>query len=172
MGMQLEFIRHPLCQLFFHREHVFAGCNTGAVGNAKNVRIDRDGRLPERDIEDDAGGFAAHARQLHELFAAGRYCAGVAFEQQLAGRQDIFRLGAVEPNALDVFFQPCSAKLQDGRGCIGRRVEFARGQVDALVSGLGRQYDCHQQLKRVAVFEFAARFRIGGAQPAENFSAF
>ena len=45
------------------REHVLAGREAGAVADAEDVRVDRDGRLAEGDVEHDIRGLPADARQ-------------------------------------------------------------------------------------------------------------
>ena len=84
--MQLEFVRHQLVQFVFHREHVLAGADAGAVGDAENMRIDSDRRFAECNVEYDVGGLAPYARQPFEFLARRRHCAGMVFKQQLAQR--------------------------------------------------------------------------------------
>ncbi len=110
--VQFEFIRHEFKQLLFDRDDVLAGCDAGAVGDAKNMRVDRDGRLAERDVEYDVGGFAADPGQFLERRARMRNFAAMALDQQLAGRDDVLGLGAIKSDALDVAFQPGRSKCE------------------------------------------------------------
>ena len=168
VGVQLEFPGHEFEQPCFNRGHILARRDAGTVGDAKDMRVDRDRGLTEGDVQDDVGRLAADAGQLLERFACRRDLAAVVFEQQLAGGQNVFCLGAEKPDALDVVFQSRGAEFEYPRRRVGHLVEFARREIDALVGSLRRQHDRDQQFERRAVHEFAARFGIGGAQPAEN----
>ena len=81
---------------------VLAGRESGAVRDAEDVRVDRDGRMTERGVQDHVGGLAADARQRFERFARLGHFAAVLVEQDAAGRDDVLRLGAVEADRLDV----------------------------------------------------------------------
>ena len=45
----------------FHGSYVLAGRNSGSVGNPVDVRINRNGRVPERDIQDNIGRLSPHS---------------------------------------------------------------------------------------------------------------
>ncbi len=47
MGVELEFIGHQAEQPFFDFQHGFAVGDAGAIADAKNMRVDRDGRFAE-----------------------------------------------------------------------------------------------------------------------------
>src|SRR5437868_5225058 len=51
VSMSLVFVGHDREELLLDFEGSLTGCKTGAVADAKDVRIDRDGRLAECDIE-------------------------------------------------------------------------------------------------------------------------
>src|SRR5271169_4570814 len=59
MGVQLEVRRHHLLEFLLDLEWIFSGRQPGAVADAEDVRVDRDGRLAERDIEHHIGGLAS-----------------------------------------------------------------------------------------------------------------
>ena len=54
---------HDPQKLLLDFERCLAGGEAGAVGDPKNVGIDRNGRLAESDVEDHVCGFAANPRQ-------------------------------------------------------------------------------------------------------------
>ena len=126
MRVVLEFVGHDFEQFVLYRNDIFSRREAGAIRDAKDMRVDCDGRLSERDIEDDIGGFAADTRQSFKILACGGYRSRVTREQKFAGRHDIFGLGAVEPDALDVGFESGRAELQDSR----RRVRHLGGRQD------------------------------------------
>ena len=47
MGVQLVGIRHHLFQFLFHFHHILAGRQVGAVGNAEDMGVHRDGRFAQ-----------------------------------------------------------------------------------------------------------------------------
>ena len=69
MRVPLEFGRARLLELQFDLERRLAGREPGAVADAEDVRVDRDRRLAERDVEHDVRGLAADARQRFERLA-------------------------------------------------------------------------------------------------------
>src|SRR5450759_704824 len=69
MGMALIVRRDDLLEPLFDLERRLAGRQAGAIADAKNVGIDRDGRLAEGDIEHDIGGLAPDPRQFLQLLA-------------------------------------------------------------------------------------------------------
>ena len=62
VGVVQEFGRNHLDQLVFDHAHVLAGCQAGAVGDAKDVGVHGHGGFAERGVEHHVGGLAAHAR--------------------------------------------------------------------------------------------------------------
>ena len=65
-------------------ERRLAGRETGAVAEPEDMRIDRDRRLAERDVEHDTGGLAPDPRQSFERLALARHLAAVLVEQYAA----------------------------------------------------------------------------------------
>ena len=50
MCIEFELVRYKFKQFFFYHEHVFAGRDTGAIGDPENMRIDRDRGVTESDV--------------------------------------------------------------------------------------------------------------------------
>ena len=69
MGVAAVCVRHDLLQRQLDLERIFAGRQPGAVADAEQMRVDRDGRLAERDVEHDVRGLAADARQRLQRLA-------------------------------------------------------------------------------------------------------
>ena len=76
-----EFLRHNLQKLFFNFCGGLAFGKARAVADAEDVRVDRNGRLAEGDVENDVGGFAPDARERHQRFEVARDLAAVFFLQ-------------------------------------------------------------------------------------------
>jgi hypothetical protein len=84
MGVPPEGLGHDLLQLRFDLIDVLAGGEAGAVADAEDVRVDREGFLAERGIEDDVGGFAPDTwKRLQFLAGAGDLTAKTV-DQRLA----------------------------------------------------------------------------------------
>jgi hypothetical protein len=71
----------------------------------------------------------------------------VRLQQDAAQGHHVARLGPEQPDALDVLSQSFFAEGDDGLRGASRLVEAARGEVDALVGGLGGQDHRDQQLE-------------------------
>ena len=69
VSVQPEGLRHDHFELQLDLKHVLAGREAGAVADAEDVRVDREGLLMECGIEHDVRRLAAHARQLLKLLA-------------------------------------------------------------------------------------------------------
>ncbi len=61
MCIQFEFVGDEFKQFLFYFDHIFPGCQTGAVADAEDVCVDGDGGLAEGGVEDHVGGFASHS---------------------------------------------------------------------------------------------------------------
>src|SRR6266851_6436730 len=90
--------------------HILARCEAGAVGDAKDVRVHRDGRMAEGGVEDHVGGLPADSRERFERFARLRHLSAVALDEQPAGFEDVLRLGAIQADRADVFDQSLHAE--------------------------------------------------------------
>jgi hypothetical protein len=66
--MALVLRGNDLFQFCFNLERRLAGSHTGAIADAENVRVDRDGRLTESNVEHDIGGLAPNAWQRLQRF--------------------------------------------------------------------------------------------------------
>src|SRR6185503_16741064 len=99
--MPFVFRRHHLLQFHFDFERCFAGRQSGAVSDAKDVRIDGNRRLAEGNVEDDVGGLAADTGQRLQRFARARNLAAMFGDQLLRQRNYIFSLVAEQTDGLD-----------------------------------------------------------------------
>ena len=122
--------------------------------------VDRHGRLAKGGIEHHVGGLAADAGQRLERFAGLRNIAGMPFDQQSTGFNDILRLAVVQADGLDELAQSVHAQCMYRLRGIGNRKQAGSGLVDAYIGRLRRQYDRNQQFERVAIVEFRGRVGV------------
>ena len=92
--------------------HRLARRKAGAVGDAEDVRIDRDRLRAERRVQDDIRGLAADAGQRLERLARSRHLAAVLLDQRAARRDDVFRLRVVEADRRDVALESFLAEIE------------------------------------------------------------
>ena len=105
VSVLFEFIRGEFQQFLLDRQRVLARCESGAIGNAEDMRIDSNGWFAESDVQHHIRGFASDARQCLKRFAVSGDFAAMLIEQYSAGGDDIFCFGAVEAYAFDERFQ-------------------------------------------------------------------
>lgn len=141
------FIRRDSQQLLFNIDDGFSGGQTRSVAESENVCIDGDGRLPKGGIEHDISRLAPHARQGFKAGPVIRYLAAMLFQQDAAGGDDIFGLGSVKTNCLDVLAQSFDAEFGHFVWRRRHREQASRGFIDTHVSRLCRENDRNQQLK-------------------------
>ena len=142
---------------------------TGAVADPEHMGVDRHGVFAEGHVEHDIGGLAAGAGQEFDLGAGARYFAVEIGDQLLRQRDHVLGFIAIEPDGLDVVAYRVLAERQHLLRRVGDREQRPRRPVDAGVGRLRRQHDRDQQRIGIEVLEFALRFRIGFAKPAEGF---
>ncbi|MNV28114.1 hypothetical protein D3C71_1192940 [compost metagenome] len=167
--VEQELGRDHLDQQILHRTHILARRQTGAVGDAEDVRVHRHHRLAEGRVEHDIGSLAADTGQRLECSTITRHLAAVLFHQHRAGRNHVLRFRVVQADGGDVLLQAVFTERKDRLRGIGDREQFARGLVDADIRGLRRQRDRHQQLERRAVLQFGLGVRVEFAQAREHF---
>ena len=171
MGVQQVFLRHDLHQLHLDVERRLADRQAGAVADAEDVGIDRDGRLAEGDVEHDVGGLAADAGQRFQRLAIVRDLAAVLVDELLRQRDHVLRLGAKKPDGLD---QVAHLALRRASTIFsGVSASLNKAGVALLTPGIGRlrrEHDRDQERKRIDVLQFGARVadwrrRSGGTLP-------
>ena len=145
------------------------GARPVRLRDPEDVRVDRDGRLAEGDVEHDVGGLAADARQLLQLVAFSRYLAAEFVDQDARRGDHVLRLGVEQADGLDVLLEALLAEFEH---CLRR---FHLGEqragrlVDPDVGRLRRQRDRDQQRVRIHIFELGLRRRVGFRQAAVEF---
>src|SRR5262245_11083133 len=112
MSAEPELLRHEFQQPGLDRAYVLSPCQAGAVCDTEYVRVHCDGRLAERRIQDHVCGLASYARQAFQLLTGLRDRAMVPLQQKLACGKEVFRLGAVKPDALDVPLEASAPQLE------------------------------------------------------------
>jgi hypothetical protein len=83
MRVQAKLVWRELHQARFDLERIGTGCDARAVRDAKHVRVDRNRRFAERDVQHDVGGLAPDTRLLFERFAIARHLSTVFILQDL-----------------------------------------------------------------------------------------
>ena len=63
VGMQQVGLRHRFEQALLDGQNRLAGRQANPVGQSEQVGVDRDGGLPETDVQHHVGGLSADARQ-------------------------------------------------------------------------------------------------------------
>ena len=160
-----DFLLQPL----FHGQRGLALGQAGAVGNAEDVRIDREGFRSERAVHHHVGGLAPHPRQAGQHVAISRNLTTEIADQDFRQGDHVFRLGIEQADGLDVLFQPLFTQRDHLRRGRDGLEQLAGRLVDADVSGLGREHDRDQQLIGIAEFQFRFRRGIVLGQAAEKF---
>ncbi len=110
MGVALELGRNDALQRQLDFERIFARRQARAIADAKQMRIDRNGRLAERDIQNNIRGLAPDAGQRLKFLARARHLAAMLRNQPLRQRDDVFRLGPKQPDGLDDIAQAIFAE--------------------------------------------------------------
>src|SRR5579862_6076020 len=102
MRVEPEFLRRELHKLALDGFGVLADGKPRAVRDAKDMRVDGDRRLAERDVHHDVRGLAAYARKLLERLAIARHLAAVFVEKLSRQRDDVLRLHVEKADRADV----------------------------------------------------------------------
>ena len=110
VGIAFEVVRRESEQLVFHLPRRLARREPGAIGDTKDVRVDRDNGFPEGRVENDIRRLAANARQCFEGRTIPWNFTAVERDERFAGLQDVGGLGVEQADGLDVFLQPLRRK--------------------------------------------------------------
>jgi hypothetical protein len=169
MRVAAEGLRHDLLELGFYFVDSLARSKASAIADAEHVRIDGERLLAECGVEDHIGGLAAHpGKRLKLLATAGHFAAEIT-QQRLGERNDVFRLGVEQADALDVIANRVLAERDHLFGGFGALEQLARGDVDAHVGSLRREHDGDEKRVRTAIFEFGGGRGVRLREPTEEF---
>ncbi len=163
-----EFIRHGFHQPVLHCAHRAAGREPGAIRDAEDMRVHRDGRLAECGVEHDIRRLAPDAGQRFQGGTLARNLAAVALEEHARRGDHVLRLHAPEADGADVAGEPALAKREHPGGRTGDAEQRAGREVDAAIGRLSRQDDRHQKLVGRLPGELGRGPRVGCAQPFEQ----
>lgn len=168
VGVEHEALGDLLFERLFYRQRGFAGSKAGAVADAEEVGVYRNGWLLEPDVEHHIGRLAADAGQGFEGFAIGGDFAAVELDKHLAQGKDVPGFAAIKADGLDEIGDLFDAQRHHGSGR-GRQFKETLGRlVDAGVGCLGREDDGHQQSIGVDVIEFALGLWFDLVKALEN----
>ena len=101
MGVLPVRVGHFFIELFSHRQNIFPRRQAGAIGQAKNMRINGKSRHAKCLIHHHICGFAPDTRQRHQRVHILRHVAIMLGQQGLRQRKNIFRLIAIKPDGFD-----------------------------------------------------------------------
>ena len=121
-----ERLRHALEQAQLDLDRRRADGQSGAVGDAKDVRVDGQRRVAEGVVEDDVGGLAADPGKRLERLARARHLPAVLLDQDAAGRVQILRLGAKQADRADRVLERRQARGPASSAASARRAKSAR----------------------------------------------
>ncbi len=161
--------RHHLLQFGFDLKRGLAGGHPGAVADAENMRIDRNCRFAESNVEHDIRGFAANAGKRFQRIARARHVPFILGKEPLRQRNDIFSLGTKKADGLDQFADAILPKRHHFLWRVSKRKQRRRRPVDARISRLSREHHRDQQCEWIAVLKLAFWLWIGGLEAAERF---
>jgi hypothetical protein len=172
VGVAAEGLRHDFLELGFDLVDILAGREAGPVADPEDVGVDRERLLAPGGVEHDVGGLAADAGQRFELAARARDLAAMLFDQRVAERDDVLRLGVEQADGPDRIAQRILPEIDHLPRAPDPLEQRARRDVDADVGGLRRQDHRDQQLIGVGELELGGRRGVGLGQPAEEFEHF
>ena len=101
MRMQHKFARDHAFKPKLDVKRRLAWRHTSTIGDAENMSVNRHGVFPEGHVEHDIGGLASRAGQQLDPCPAVRNLAIKLRKQFFRERDDVSRLGAIEPDGLD-----------------------------------------------------------------------
>lgn len=168
MGIFEKGLGDDFKQFFLHRAHRFARGKTRAVGDAKDVGIDGDGRVSKGRIENHIRRLATNAREGFEGLSGCRHLPIMVLQQLPAQADDVFGLGFIQAECLDVLHQAFLTEGKDGFRGVGYWKEPSGCLIHALVGSLSRKDDGNQQLKRRGIVEFCGWMWIKGRKASEK----
>ena len=84
MRVRLQFVRHDALELLLDPQRRLARRQAGAVADAEDMGVDRDGRLAEGDVHHHIGGLAADAGQRLQRLAVARHLAAMLVDEHAA----------------------------------------------------------------------------------------
>ena len=90
-----------------------------------------------------------------------RHLAVVFFHKLKTESQNVFGLVVIQADGFNMFFDFIQAKSRHFGGSIGYFEKLFGRFVDAFVGTLRGEDNCYQQCKRIVIFQFASRIRVG-----------
>src|SRR3546814_18986413 len=95
--MAAEGLGRVLFQFLLDGQHRFAGCQAGAVANAKAVRVDSESLCPKGAVNDDIGRLSSYARQRLQPSPNRRTFDLILVDAYLASSAALLRLAVDVP---------------------------------------------------------------------------
>ena len=155
-------------QLLLGFEDVRRVRQTKTVGDAEDVRIDRDGVRAEGAAHDDIRRLSADAGQAGECGVVRGYLAAKAGNQLARGQGEVLCLVAVDAAGLDIRLDVFGCRFSHRvRAGIGGK-ERGRDHVDLHVRTLRGEDDRNEQLPWVIVIERGLCVRVQALKLRED----
>lgn len=165
MRAELVFIWGRPLEAGFDLIRVLARREAGPVRHAENMRINRDGGLSERFVQDDIRRFSTNARQAHQLVARLWNHAIKLVEDHLAQRDDILGFVAPQTDRFDVLLDPFKPERQHFFRRIGDLEQVFGGFIDADICSLRGQGYRDDQCVGIDEVQFRLGIRTVFRQP-------
>ena len=158
----------PLCfrqecrNVALHRERRGSGGQPEPMGDAKDVRVDSEGRFAERYREHDARRLSPDAGERFELLARLGHASTVKGDERTRRGDNILCLRSEEAARLNQ-----SLDIRKSRRRQGLRIRIGgekrgRRKVHARVGTLRRKNHRNEQFERISIRERGDRVRIRG----------
>ncbi len=111
MRIEHKFLGYYTHQLVFNGARGFSRGNAGAIGHAKNMRIDGNRGFSKDRVEDDIGGFASDARQRFQCLTISRNFSLIVAQDDSCQGMNISRLSVEESEMPYVFSNSFFAQI-------------------------------------------------------------
>ena len=167
--MALVLGRHDLIKLALHFERRFSDCEAGAIADAEDMRVNRNRRLAEGDVENDVCSLAADAGQCLERLTIAWHLAAMPLNQLFRKGNNVLRLRAEEPDGLDQLPYPFFPERNHLFRRVGGGEQSRRSLVDPRIGRLCGENDGNEQREWVDVGKLPLGHRVGGSETPERF---
>ncbi len=141
-------------ELFLDCKNGLSRRQSGAVSDAKNVRVDGKCFRAECAVHYDIGGLAANSGKLFQRIAIGGDLPAMLRDKLFREGDYIFCLGIEQADRLYMFFQSGLTERDHLLWCLDVLKQQSRRLVDPDIRRLCRQDDRNEQLIMVAEAQF------------------
>jgi len=169
MRMAAKGLRHALFEQRLDLLDRLPFGQPGAVGNAEDMGIDREGFRAKGAVHHHIGGLAPDTGKGSQDIAIGGNFAAKITQQDFGQGDDVLRLGIEQADGADVLLEAILAEIEHLLRRLHRFEQGAGRLVDTDVGRLRGKHHGDQQLVGVAIGEFRLGSGIGLGETAEEF---